>query len=133
MYALCIAFAGMFVLYFFAEPVIRCFIDDEITVSYGQKFVKIICFLCPSTAVNYMVITVFQATKQRTQSIILSVLRKGSLDVPLMILFSRLLGVTAIPWASPISDWITLIISVSMLVPFLKKMQKTRQNGLNYT
>ena len=133
MYALCIAFAGMFVLYFFAEPVVRCFIDDELTVLYGQKFVKIICFLCPSTAVNYMVITVFQATKQRTQSIILSVLRKGSLDVPLMILFSRLLGVTAIPWASPISDWITLIISVSMLVPFLKKMQKTSQNGLNYT
>lgn len=39
----------------------RCFIADTETVSYGQHFLKIICLACPTTAVNFMVITFFQA------------------------------------------------------------------------
>ncbi len=124
-YALSIAVFAMFILYFFAEPVVSLFISDNTTIFYGQKFLKIICVLCPSAAVNYMVIAVFQATKQRTQSIILSILRKGSLDIPLMIAFSHFFGVTMIPWATPISDWIALVIAVLMLIPFLKKMRIT--------
>lgn len=122
-YALTLACAGMAGLYFFAGALVRCFIGDGLTVVYGQRFVRIICFLCPSTAFNYMVIAVFQATKRRTQSIVLSVLRKGSLDIPLMLLFSSMYGVTMIPWATPISDWLALVVAVCLLVPELKKMQ----------
>ncbi len=122
-YTLGFAMVALFVLYFFAEPVVQLFIKDPTTVDYGQKFVKIICFLCPSMAVNYLVIAVFQATKRRTQSLILSVLRKGSLDIPIMIAFSSFFGVEMIPWATPISDWIALVVAVCMLIPFLRKMK----------
>ncbi|MCD8068251.1 MAG: MATE family efflux transporter [Lachnospiraceae bacterium] len=128
-YTLTFSVTALIVLYFFAEPVVQLFIKDPETVAYGQKFVKIICFLCPSTGINYMVIAVFQATKQRTQSIILSVLRKGSLDIPLMIAFSRFFGVEMVAWASPISDWIALVVALFMLIPFLKKMRKQSEVG----
>ncbi len=123
-YTLGFSMLSLFVLYFFAEPVVRLFIEDPETVAYGQKFIKIICFLCPSIAVNYMVVAVFQATKRRVQSIILSILRKGSIDIPLMIAFNSLFGVEMIPWATPISDWLALVVAVCMLIPFLKKMQQ---------
>ncbi len=123
-YTLTIAVLAMVVLYFFAAPITRAFIDDEKTVEYGKRFLRIICFICPSTAVNYMVITIFQATKQKAKGLILSCLRKGSLDIPLMILFSRYFDVTAIAWATPISDWIALVLSVCMLLPFLKNFSK---------
>ncbi len=129
-YTIGFAMVALFVLYFFAEPVVQLFIKDPTTVDYGQKFVKIICFLCPSMAVNYLVIAVFQATKRRTQSLILSVLRKGSLDIPIMIAFSSFFGVEMIPWATPISDWIALVIAICMFVPFLKKM-KAEGNQIN--
>ncbi len=129
-YTIGFAMVALFVLYFFAGPVVELFIKDPTTVEYGQKFVKIICFLCPSMAVNYLVIAVFQATKRRTQSLILSVLRKGSLDIPIMIAFSSFFGVEMIPWATPISDWIALVIAICMFVPFLKKM-KAEGNQIN--
>ncbi len=123
-YTLAFAFTAMICLYLFAEPVTRCFINDDVTVGFGAKFLRIICFICPSTAVNYMVIAIFQATQQKGKGLILSFLRKGSLDVPLMLAFSRI-GVTAIPWATPIADWIALAASLVMLIPFLKKLRDT--------
>ncbi len=124
-YALFFAFTAMITLYIFAAPITRCFINDEVTINYGKTFLRIICFVCPSTAVNYMVIAVFQATKQKTKGLILSFLRKGSLDIPLMLTFSHFFGVTAIPWATPIADWSALVVSTILLIPFLKEMRNT--------
>ncbi len=70
-YTLIIACAATLTLFIFASPITRCFIDNEETVSYGRDFLKVICFTCPSTAVNFMIITVFQATKQKVQPLIL--------------------------------------------------------------
>lgn len=123
-YTLSIACTATAILFFFARPITRCFINNDITVGYGRQFLKIICFTCPSTAVNFMAIAVFQATKQKVQPLILSLLRKGSLDIPLMLLFDRLIGLTGVALATPVSDWIALCVSLAMLVPFLKRMKK---------
>lgn len=64
-YTLIMASIATSTLFLFAAPTTRCFINNDETVSYGQAFLKIICFTCPSTAVNFMIITVFQATKQK--------------------------------------------------------------------
>ena len=56
-----VACAGTVLLWTLATPISRCFIANAETVRYGQHFLKIICLACPMTAVNFMVITVFQA------------------------------------------------------------------------
>lgn len=85
LYSLVVAACGTVFLYFFAAPVVRGFISDTETVYYGQKFMKIICLACPTTAINFMVITVFQAIGKKLQPILLSLLRKGSLDIVFML------------------------------------------------
>ncbi len=125
-YSLIFAFCALICLYAFAGPATRLFIDDDTTVDYGKTFVRIICFVCPSTAVNFMVIAVFQATKQKGKGLLLSFLRKGSLDIPLMLAFNHFFGVTAIPWATPIADWCSLAVSMALLIPFLKKTRVYR-------
>jgi len=123
-YSFVVAFAGMLLLYFLAVPISRCFIADEETVAYGQSFLKIICLACPTTAINFMVITIFQAVGQRGKPLVLSLMRKGSIDVLLMVLFSRLFGISGIAWATPVADWIAFVVSLLLIIPFLKKLEK---------
>lgn len=127
-YSLGIACTGAALLFVCARGITGCFINDTETVAYGGKFLRIICLACPTTALNFMIITVFQATKQRVQPLILSLLRKGTLDVPLMFWFNRLVGIEGIPWATPAADAAALLIALCMFVPYLKK-QKSSELG----
>lgn len=61
LYSLIVAVCGTIFLYFLAAPIVKGFISDAETVHYGQKFLKIICIACPTTAMNFMAITIFQA------------------------------------------------------------------------
>ncbi len=122
-YTLIIACSATLTLFLFASPITRCFINNDATVSYGKDFLKVICFTCPSTAVNFMIITVFQATKQKVQPLILSLLRKGSLDIPLMIALHYFIGINGIAWATPLSDWLALVVSLILFVPYINKIK----------
>ena len=103
-------------------PITRCFINDADTVRYGESFLKIICLACPSTAVNFMAITIFQATGRKAQPLPLSLLHKGSLDVAFMIALNRVIGINGIAWATPFADWLALLISIALIVPCLKQL-----------
>lgn len=106
---------------FFAAPFIcRMFIDDAQTVEYATRFLKIICLACIGTTVSLMSITVFQAIGKKTEPIILSVLRKGGLDVPFMFLFNFLFGINGIAFATPIADTAAAIVAVFMLLRVIK-------------
>lgn len=128
-YTLLIATTATLTLFLFASPITRCFIDNDETVSYGKDFLKVICFTCPSTAVNFMIITVFQATKQKIQPLVLSLLRKGSLDVPLMIALNHSVGIKGIAWATPLADWLALIVSLLLFLPYISKIKKEKECG----
>ena len=120
-----IALAGTLLLLIGSGFITKLFINDALTVHYGSRFLRIICLACVTTTLNFMIITIFQATGKKIQPMILSFLRKGVLDIPLMILLNGLRGVEAIPWATPAADLLALIIACSMFVPFLKEVNKT--------
>ena len=76
-----------------------------------------------TTAVNFMVITVFQAIGRKIQPFLLSLLRKGSLDVVFMLILNGAVGVSGIAWATPFADWIAFVISVALIVPQLRQLK----------
>lgn len=112
LYSFLVAVCGTVFLYFFATPIVGGFISDIETVRYGQKFLKIICLACPTTAVNFMVITIFQAIGKKIQPLFLSLLRKGSLDIVFMLILNQIMGISGIAWATPFADWIAFVISL---------------------
>lgn len=123
-YSLIVAVCGTVLLYFFAAPIAGSFIPDAETVEFGQHFLKIICLACPTTAVNFMCITVFQAICKKAQPLIPSLLRKGSLDIAFMLLLNNSMGISGIAWATPFADWIAFAVSAVLIVPCLKKLAK---------
>lgn len=122
LYTLGIALLGMIVLYVAAGSITRCFIQDTATVSYGRTFLRILCLACPTTALNFLVITVFQATGAKLQPLILSLLRKGSLDIPLMYLLNAHFGLQGIAWATPLADTLALLTAACLFLPYLKTL-----------
>ena len=121
-YSLLIACVGAVLLFVGAEPASKLFIDDEATVAFGQHFLRIICLTCPTVSVTMMLITVFQATGRKLQPTMLSLLRKGGLDVPFMFLMNALLGVNGIAWATPIADLLAMLTALILFIPFWRKL-----------
>ena len=123
-YTVAIAMLGTIFLFTCAVPVIRFFIDDAETVSYGQHFLRIICITCPAIAVTMMIISIFQATGQKGKPMILSLLRKGGLDVPFMFIMNAIAGANGIPWATPISDCLAMVTAIILFMPYWKQIKQ---------
>lgn len=119
---LTVAVCAMALMFFGAAGITRCFIDDAATVAFGRTFLRIVCLACPTTALNFMAITIFQATGRKIRPLILSLLRKGGLDIPLMFLFNAVIGVNGIAWATPLADAAALVVSLLLTIPYLKKL-----------
>lgn len=122
-YSLAVATAGTILLFTCAVPVVRFFINDPDTVAYGQHFLRIICITCPAISVTMMIISIFQATGQKTKPMILSLLRKGGLDVPFMFLMNTLAGADGIPWATPIADCLAMTAALVLFIPYWKQLR----------
>jgi len=119
-------------LYFGAVSLIRFFIRDGLTISFGQHFLRIICLTSIPIAVTLMIISIFQATGQKLKPMVLSLLRKGGLDVPLMFLMNSVAGVQGIPWATPMADGLAMSTAVALFIPYWRSLKdqvtKSEQN-----
>lgn len=112
-----------------ARPLVSAFIDNPLTVKYGQKFQRIICIPGPCISVTLIIITVFQSAGKKIQPLLLSLLRKGGLDIPFMILFDVLFGIDGIIWATPIADFSAMIIAILTLIPFWKRLESEEREA----
>jgi len=126
--ALSVAF--MLLYRIFSVPVISFFIKESETVKYGSAFLEIIAFAVPLCALTYSMNTVFQGTGKKLSSLVLSVLRKGVLDIPLMYAFrSFSQSPMGVVWATPVAESISVVVALVMFLTFLKKVSKELFNG----
>ena len=107
----------------FASPMCRFFIDEDLSVSYGSTFLRTIAFAAPLAALCYLFNTVFQATGRKTQSFLLSTLRKGFLDIPGMFLFSSFLEAFGVVLATPVAEVISTVLAIFLYIRFLHSLQ----------
>lgn len=117
------------ILFIFSRAITRAFIGDEQTVAYGQRFMRIMCVTCPTASVTMMAVTVFQATGEKLRPMLVSLLRKGGLDVPFMLLYNAAAGIEGIPFATPTADVLTMIIAVILVIPYWKKISRLTAGG----
>jgi Na+-driven multidrug efflux pump len=126
-YSLAVALVGTILLFTCAVPVVQFFINDAETIAYGQNFLRIICITCPAITVTMMIVTIFQATGQKIRPMILSMLRKGLIDIPFMFIMNAVAQSYGIPWATPIADMIAMLTSLALFIPYWKKFSRQLQ------
>ena len=92
----------------FAPGLASIFIKDAKTVTFAASFLRRMVTAMPLMSVCYPLIIRFQAMGKTRESIACSVLRKGVLDIPLLIVMDRLLPLYGIMWVQPIVDGVSL-------------------------
>ncbi|MBQ8080969.1 MAG: hypothetical protein IJ240_03625 [Clostridia bacterium] len=94
--------------------------DGGEAVSYGARFLRILCIGGPFSACAYAFISFFQATGEGLKSLLLALLRKGVLDIPMMFVLNGLYPIYGIVWATPIADMVCCVVAICLFVNFMK-------------
>lgn len=90
------------------------------SVAYGADFLRILCIGAPFSACAYVVISFFQAVGCGMKSFVLAIMRKGILDIPMMLLFHTAYPVYGIVWATPIADMLCCVAAVRLFSRFIR-------------
>ena len=124
LYSFVVTSISAVLLFTCAAPIVQAFIDDAETIQYGQLFQRIICITGPLVSLTMISITVFQSVGKKLEPLLLSLLRKGGLDIPLMFLMDKLAGIEGIVWATPIADCCALAAAIALFIPFWRRFSQ---------
>ena len=105
----------------FGERFVGLFIQGGASLSYGARFLRVLCLGCPFSACAYAVISFFQAVGFGFRSFVLAMLRKGLLDIPLMFMLRLADPICGIVWATPIADFICCAAAILLFTAFLRR------------
>lgn len=103
---------------------------NETVCTYGTGFLRLHCIAVPFAAVTYMTVSFFQATGAKLRAFVLSVIRKGLIDIPLMFFMNTVFPMYGIVACQPITDCLSAFSGV-LLYFFWKKTQKRLAVRLN--
>ncbi|MDO4565250.1 MAG: MATE family efflux transporter [Clostridia bacterium] len=95
----------------FAPQLASLFIKDALTIEYAAAFLRRMVVAMPLMALCYPMIVQFQAMGKVRESLIVSILRKGVLDIPLLFIMNALLPLYGCMWVQPIIDGVALIVA----------------------
>ena len=117
------------VLFFlFPRPIVSIFIKDIETINFASSFLRILCLSMPLTAIIFIFNTVFQATKQNGKALVTILLRKGIVDIPLMIALNIVIPIYGVVMSQPIVDVIGAIIAIVLYISYINKEKKLSLN-----
>lgn len=117
-------FAAVCIVVFeiFAGPIVSVFNRHVETVAMGTDFLRILCLAVPLMIFNFQLSFTFQAMGMGKQSLILSSLRQGLVNIPLLFVMNHFFGLYGIVWTQLVSDGITSLISYAIYRHSYKKL-----------
>lgn len=108
----------------FAPVLIRIFIRDPLTVSFGASFLQVLCLAIPVYSLTFVINSFFQAIGYGMYSLVVSLIRRGTLDILLVLLIGKTAGPEYVIWGSPSTEVLGLAVAV---VLFLYVNRKYRE------
>ena len=122
-------FAALCIIVFeiFASPIVSVFNGHAETVALGTSFLRILCLAVPLMIFNFQLSFTFQAMGMGKQSLILSSLRQGVVNIPLLFIMHHFFGLYGVIWTQLISDGITSLISYGIYRASYNKLFKKQQ------
>ena len=106
----------------FTRQLITFFINEPASVEFGTRFLSVLAFAAPLCALSYMSNTIFQAAGKRRSSFILSIMRKGVVDIPAMYVFKMLMGLYGVSWATPFAEVTSVVTAAILYLRFRREL-----------
>ncbi len=110
-YALCFSVICVTVFELLPSQLIGFFIDDAQTVVMGAPLLRIMCISTPLMAVAFLMVTMFQSVGAIRESTVISVMRKGAVDLPLMLIVGPFLPLVGLAFIQPVSEFLAMAVA----------------------
>ena len=110
-----------------SRPLSSLFLHDNLALNFSSRYLILFSIGAPFSAMAYSVISFFQAIGKAGRSLLLALLRKGILDIPLMLLMPLVAKETngnAIILATPIADIICCIVACVLFFHYTRNHAK---------
>ncbi len=116
-----------FVIYFSAPFLMKIFrANDAAVIEIGTAAMRAQCFAFPLMATTMVANSLLQSVGKSFRATILSCCRQGIFFIPLILILPKLLQLTGVEYTQAISDMLTFLISVPILIKFFSEMKKEK-------
>lgn len=106
----------------YASPLIRLLRDDAQVANYGVRALRLMCVGQLFVPLTMMVEMGFQSTGARLWASFSSSLRSGLLFIPMLLIFSKLRGMSGVQEAQPVSLVFTFFVCIFLCRKFLRRV-----------
>lgn len=113
----------------FAPSIVSLFIADSKTVECGTGFLRLHCISMLFMAVTLILLSFFQSVGAKTKAFVLSIIRKGIVDIPLMFLLNFVVPMYGIVACQPIMDVVSMLCGIFLFFKWEKSF-KSIENGV---
>ena len=110
-----------------AEQLVASFVADAESVAFGAAFLRLRILALPAIVLEFALNSAFQATGSARQSTVVSFLRKGTLDVPLMVVLNAAWPLYGLMLVQPIMECVTALVAVVLWARLRGRFQTERK------
>jgi putative MATE family efflux protein len=130
--ATAISIFGFFLLFLFARWSLVLFTKDTALIESGIWPLRYVTLLFPIIGAQIIGASTFQAIGKAVHSIILSICRRALVLIPLLFILPKLIGISGVWIAFPISDAVSFVLTITLLVLQLREFaDKHERAALN--
>ena len=111
--------------YIWADGLIALFMDNEVIIGYGTKFLRAMCLAQPLIYMDFLAVGVFQALGMGKNALIFAIMRKIILEIPALFILNRLYPLYGLAYAQPAAEFVLTIAAVVMLKRIFERNLKS--------
>ena len=109
-------------VFIFKNSLVAAFIDDADVISIGQIFVLAGVIVGPVFGIYQLCQTSLQATGKASYAIFASLLDKGLIYIPVLIILNRIFGAYGVAFAHAVTMFFTIIITVLLTLKWFRSL-----------
>lgn len=110
--------------YLAASQLIQLFIDNQLVIDYGIKFLRGFCLGLPFLCMDFLAVGVFQAIGLGKNALIFAIMRKIVLEIPAIYILNYLFPLYGLAYAQFSAEFVLAIVAILVLKQIFNKLEK---------
>ncbi|MBS6642835.1 MAG: MATE family efflux transporter [Clostridiaceae bacterium] len=116
--------------YFGAGGLISSFMNNEMIIAYGTRFLRGFCLGIPFLCMDFIAVGVFQAVGMGKAALTFAILRKILLEIPALYVLNFLFPLYGLAYAQLTAEFVLSVAAVWMLARIFGRMKKSETANL---
>ena len=115
--------------YIFAPFFIRMFMNNDVIIAYGTRFLRGFCLGLPFLAIDFLGVGIFQAVGMGRNSFVFAILRKIVLEIPALCLLNMLFPLYGLAYAQLAAELVLSCAAVAVVLGMLRRLDRGQGLG----